>query len=303
VLVAEVSSFQLAFTTAALRPRVAVLLNLADDHLDWHGSQAAYAAAKAHVFAHQRGGDLFVFNADDEQVAALAATAPGRCVSFSVRTGATEGYRVDGDILMAPDGRELARTADVMGQAPHDRANALAAAAAALEVGATPAGVRAALRGFEGLPHRLQLVGEGGGVRYYDDSKATNPHATVGAVTGAPAPVVLLAGGRNKGLDLSVLRGVVPHLRAVVAIGEAAPEIEAAFAGSAPVVVATDMRGAVRRASELAEPGDVVILSPACASFDWYPSYAARGADFAAEVARIVDPSATGAARAESGQA
>jgi UDP-N-acetylmuramoylalanine--D-glutamate ligase len=287
-LVAEVSSFQLAFTTAAFRPRVAVLLNLADDHLDWHETPAAYTAAKLRIFAHQRGDDLLVFNVDDEQVAALAATAPARRVGFSVRPGATEGYRVAGDVLVAPDGRVITRTADVRGEAPHDRANALAAAAAALEVGASTEGVGVALRGFDGLPHRLQPVGEGGGVRYYDDSKATNPHATVSAVTGAPAPVVLVAGGRNKGLDLSMLRTLGPDLRAVVAIGEAASEVEAAFVGVVPVVSASSMRAAVEQASALAEPGDVVILSPACASFDWYPSYAARGDDFAAEVARLV---------------
>ncbi|HEX6311346.1 MAG TPA: UDP-N-acetylmuramoyl-L-alanine--D-glutamate ligase [Acidimicrobiia bacterium] len=297
VLVAEVSSFQLAFTTPAFRPRVAVLLNLADDHLDWHGSQAAYAAAKARVFAHQGGGDLLVFNADDAQVTALAATAPARRVGFSLRPGHTLGYRVGAGGLVAPGGGDIAPL-ETVGDAPHERANALAAVAAALDVGATPEGVRDALRGFNGLPHRLAPVGEAGGVRYYDDSKATNPHATVTAVTATTVPVVLVAGGRNKGLDLSVLRRLAEHLRAVVAIGEAASEIEAAFSGVVPVAVATRMRDAVERASALAEPGDVVILSPACASLDWYPNYAARGDDFAAEVARLVGGRPAGASHA-----
>jgi UDP-N-acetylmuramoylalanine--D-glutamate ligase len=298
VLVAEVSSFQLAFTTVAFRPRVAVMLNIADDHLDWHESRSEYAAAKARVFTHQRDDDLLVFNADDEHVAALAATAPARCVAFSVDPGAADGYRIAGEALVGPDGDVLAATTDLRGTAPHDRGNALAAAAAALEVGATATGVRDALRRFEGLPHRLRRIGEGGGVRYYDDSKATNPHATVGAVEGASAPVVLVAGGRNKGLDLSVLRALAPRLRAVVAIGEAAGEIETAFHGLTPVVVALDMRAAVARATDLAEPGDAVILSPACASFDWYSSYEARGDDFAAEVTRRLAASGNSARRA-----
>ncbi|MGH8982422.1 MAG: UDP-N-acetylmuramoyl-L-alanine--D-glutamate ligase [Acidimicrobiia bacterium] len=297
-LVAEVSSFQLAFTTAAFRPRVAVLLNIADDHLDWHESRREYAAAKARVFAHQDGDDLLVFNADDERSAAVAATTSGRRVGFSVAPHAVEGYRVAGDALLGPDGDVLAATSDLPAGAPHDRANALAASAAALAVGATPLGVREALRRFDGLPHRLRPVGEGGGIRYYDDSKATNPHATLRAVEGASTPVVLVAGGRNKGLDLSVLRPLAPRLRAVVAIGEAAPDVEAAFEGVSPVVVARDMRTAVARATDLAEPGDAVILSPACASFDWYSSYGARGDDFAAWVIRHLEESGAGASRA-----
>jgi UDP-N-acetylmuramoylalanine--D-glutamate ligase len=256
VLVAEVSSFQLAFTTEAFRPRVAVLLNLAEDHLDWHGSFTEYAAAKAKIFEHQSAGDALVFNADDEHVVPLVEHAPGRRIPFSA---------------MSPR-----------------QANIAAAEAAAREVGATDAGIEAALRDFTGLPHRMQLVGDHGGVGYYDDSKATNPHATLAAVEGAAGPVVLIAGGRNKGLDLSVLRVLAPRLRGVVAIGESGAEVAGVFAGLTPVVEAADMRVAVTRAAEQAEPGDAVILSPACASFDWYDSYGARGDDFAREVDRLL---------------
>ncbi|HUF83763.1 MAG TPA: UDP-N-acetylmuramoyl-L-alanine--D-glutamate ligase [Acidimicrobiia bacterium] len=270
VVVAEVSSFQLAFTTAAFRPRVAVLLNLAEDHLDWHGSFTEYVAAKAKIFANQLDDDALVFNADDERVARLAATAPGRRIPFTVADVATGERR--------------------------EQANARAAAAAATEVGATATGIAAALRDFTGLPHRMQLVGERDRVRYYDDSKATNPHATLAGVGEAPGPVVLIAGGRNKGIDLSVLRPLAPDLRAVVAIGEAAGEVAGVFAGLTPVVEASDMGAAVARAAEHAQPGDVVILSPACASFDWYESYGARGDDFAREVARLLarDPGRLG---------
>jgi UDP-N-acetylmuramoylalanine--D-glutamate ligase len=285
VVVAEVSSFQLAFTTDAFAPDVAVLLNVAEDHLDWHGSTEAYAAAKAELFRHQRDDALLVVSRDDPVAARLAATAPGRVVSFGTGTPAAGDYGVIGDDLVGPVG-VLAPVPS--SGAPHDTANALAAAAAALEVGADADAVARALAGFGGLAHRVQLVGERGGVRYYDDSKATNPHATASALAGFEH-AVLIAGGRNKGLDLAVLRAHAPQLRAVVAIGEAAGEVEAAFRDSVPVVRADSMRDAVDAASMHAQPGDAVLLSPACASFDWYESYAARGDDFAREVAALID--------------
>jgi UDP-N-acetylmuramoylalanine--D-glutamate ligase len=289
VLVAEVSSFQLAFTTAAFRPPVAVLLNVAPDHLDWHGSFERYAAAKARVFAHQRHDDVLVFNADDEVTARLAADAPSRHIAFTTADHA-DAFRMDGSTLVDATGERLAEIDDVPLTAPHDRANALAAAAAAVSAGATHDGIARALTDYPRLPHRVARVGNAGGVQYYDDSKATNPHATLSAVSGFErlgGEVVLVAGGRNKGLDLSVLRQLAPHLRAVVAIGEAAGDVEGAFAGTVPVVRAGSMSDAVTAAARRAQPGDVVLLSPACASFDWYPSYAARGDDFAGEVARL----------------
>jgi UDP-N-acetylmuramoylalanine--D-glutamate ligase len=273
VIVAEVSSFQLAFTTDAFRPRVAVLLNVAPDHLDWHGSFDRYAAAKARVFANQRPDDVLVFNRDDEVASRLAEDARSRRVAFSTR---------DDEIANHIGSFSLT--------APHDRANARAAAATAFEVGATSDGIARALNEYPRLHHRVAQVGNAGGVQFYDDSKATNPHATLSAVRAFDrddARVVLIAGGRNKGLDLSVLNTLTPRLRAVVAIGEAAGDVEAAFTGGVPVTRADSMQAAVVAAARLAEPGDVVLLSPACASFDWYPSYAARGDDFAREVARL----------------
>ena len=287
VIVAEVSSFQLAFTTAAFAPRAAALLNLGADHLDWHRTFDAYARAKANVFAHQQPGDALVFNADDPVVAGLASDAPGRRIPFSVANGAATGYRVvetaSGRLLVGADDEELAPVDLLPRRSAVDLANALAAAALAVDLGATAAAVRATLVSFTGLDHRLQLVGEYGGVRYLDDSKATNVHATLAAVQDLD-DVVLIAGGRNKELDLGELRVLAPRLRAVIAIGESAAEVADAFAGLTPVVVATSMHDAVRAAAEHAETGDTVLLSPACASFDWYRSYAARGDDFAREV-------------------
>jgi UDP-N-acetylmuramoylalanine--D-glutamate ligase len=147
--------------------------------------------------------------------------------------------------------------------------------------------VRTTLSEFRGLPHRLTLVAEHAGVAYYDDSKATDPHAALSAVAGFDS-VVLLAGGRNKGLDLSVLKGVASRLRAVVAMGEAAGEVVRVFDGLVPVYVAAAMDEAVAVAGSLARPGDAVLLSPACASFDWYSSYTQRGDDFVRAVGELV---------------
>jgi UDP-N-acetylmuramoylalanine--D-glutamate ligase len=292
VVVAEVSSFQLEHVTAAFRPRAAALLNIADDHLDWHGSVGAYAAAKARIFEGQGPDDLLVYNADEPTVARLATDAPGRSVPFSVVPGTSTGYRValvpDGEVLVAPDGRALAAVDALQGQAPHDLANALAAAALALEVGATHAGVAGALRAYRRGAHRVQVVGEVDGIRFVDDSKATNVHAALAAIRGFDR-CVLIAGGRNKGLDLSALRAGVDHLVAVVAIGDAAHDVVAALADAVPVTVASTMADAVMTAHGLARPGEVVLLSPACASFDWYGSYAERGDAFAREVARIIE--------------
>jgi UDP-N-acetylmuramoylalanine--D-glutamate ligase len=286
VVVAEVSSFQLALTTTAFAPDVAVLLNVAEDHLDWHGAVDAYAAAKARVFVHQGPDALLVVNGDDAVADALAADAPGRVVRFVAGVPDLAGYGVYEGELLGPGGVVVAPVPAT--GAPHDIANALAAAAAALEVGADLDAVARTLAGFGGLAHRVQLVGERDGVRFYDDSKATNPHATASALAGFEH-VVLIAGGRNKHLDLGGLRAHADRLRAVVAIGEAAGEVEAVFAGVVPVVRADSMHDAVRAASARALPHDAVLLSPACASFDWYESYAARGDDFASEVALLVD--------------
>jgi UDP-N-acetylmuramoylalanine--D-glutamate ligase len=287
VVVAELSSFQLNFTSSRFRPRVALVLNVAADHLDWHGSFERYADAKARIFAHQHTGDLLVANADDAEVRERAGGAPGRRVEFSLEGRPGTVHARDGAIV-AGDDTVLARL-PARSLLRHERANALAAAAAALDLGATRAGIERALENFERLPHRVAQIGENRGVRYFDDSKATNPHATLAALQAFDEPVVLLAGGLNKDLDLSVLATEAARVRAVVAIGAAAADVESAFAPTAcEVTRAASMREAVAVAARLARPGDVVLLSPACASFDWYGSYAERGDDFAREVAQLV---------------
>jgi UDP-N-acetylmuramoylalanine--D-glutamate ligase len=193
--------------------------------------------------------------------------------------------------LRTPADDEIARIAELPQHAPHDLTNALCAAAAAFPVGANREGVRSALVEAVRLHHRVEPVGKASGVQYVDDSKATNPHATLSALDGFDR-VVLLAGGDSKGVDLGELARAKDTLRAVVAIGDTPEEVERALGGVVPTVRAGSMREAVTAAAGLAEPGDTVLLSPACASFDWYEGYAARGDDFRAEVERLLDAEA-----------
>ena len=285
VLVAEVSSFQLQYTDT-FHPSVAVWLNVAEDHLDWHPSFEHYAAAKSRIWRNQGRGDVAVANAEDPVVMDAARSARGSVVTFGVDTG---DYHVDRrrGALVTPAGDEIVAVADLPRSLPHDLANDLAAVAASVAAGADLAACRSVLLTFGGLPHRVQLVRDAGGVRYYDDSKATTPASVVAATRGFDS-VVLIAGGRNKGLSLGALADTADRVRVVVAIGEAAAEVEAAFAGVRPVTRAASMDDAVTQARDLARPGDVVLLSPGCASFDQYASYAARGDDFVRAVTEHV---------------
>lgn len=285
VFVVEGSSFRLD-RTRTFRPRVGTWLNVAPDHLDAHGSYEAYVAAKARIWAAQEPGDVAVANADDEVVMAHARRAPSRVTTFGLGEGAD--HRLEGDALVLPGGDVLARSSELFRSLPHDVANALAAAATARPAGATVEGARSAVVAFRGLPHRVALVGEAGGVRWYDDSKSTTPHAALAAVRGFGS-VVLVAGGRNKGVDLRPLAGAADRVRAVVAIGEAAGEVADAFAGVRPVTVAGSMDEAVAAARRLARPGDTVLLAPACASMDQFTSYAERGDAFAAAARALGD--------------
>jgi UDP-N-acetylmuramoylalanine--D-glutamate ligase len=279
VFVVECSSFRLVHTEK-FRPEAGVWLNLAPDHQDWHRSMATYRAAKVRLWSQQRPDDVAIGHAADPMVAAELRQAPARHITFAL---AEADYRVSDGALHGPQG-PLSDIASMRRALPHDLVDALAAAAGVLEPGlGTAAGVRDAMAGFEPPHHRIELVASAGGVDWYDDSKATTPHASATAIRGFDH-VVLLAGGRNKGLDLAPLGEVAGHLRAVVALGEAADEVAKVFAASAPdlpVTIATSMAEAVEAAGRVARSGDVVLLSPACASFDWYSGYGERGDDFA----------------------
>lgn len=280
VFVVEASSFRLLHSER-FAPRAAAWLNFAPDHLDHHRSLDDYEAAKARIWAWQGADDVAIGNVDDAVVLRRLRAAPGRQQTFGL--AAPADWRVDGGTLVGPPGTIVA-VDDLPRRFDHDLANALAAVALAVPAGASVEGAAAALRAFTGLPHRLALVVDAGGVRWYDSSKATTPHAALNDVS-VVGPAVLIAGGRNKGLDLAVLADAPPGVHAVVAIGESAGEVAAAFAdGDRRVVTASSMAEAVARAAELARPGDAVVLAPGCASFDWYTSYGERGDDFAARV-------------------
>jgi UDP-N-acetylmuramoylalanine--D-glutamate ligase len=271
VFVVEASSFRLGHSRH-FAPAVGVWLNFAPDHLDVHADLAGYERAKARIWSDQRPDQLAVANIEDPVVMAHA-TGPARVVTF----GPGGDYRVEGDDLVGPAGPIVA-ISELWRALPHDLANALAAAAAAEAAGATRDGIASALASFRGLGHRVSPVGARDGVAWFDDSKATTPHAVAAAVSGFPS-VVLIAGGRNKGIDLGVLGALAPPVRAVVGIGEAGPDVVAAL-DRVPGVVAGSMDEAVAAAASLAQRGDVVVLSPGCASFDWYRDYAERGDDF-----------------------
>jgi UDP-N-acetylmuramoylalanine--D-glutamate ligase len=284
VFVVEASSFRLDHSEH-FAPSVGTWLNFAPDHLNLHRSLEAYESAKARLWRDQPADAVAIGSADDPVVAKHLRAARARHVTFGLRDDAD--YSVRDDELLSPDGRRLAGVGELWRSFPHDLSNALAASATALSAGATVDGVHDALVAFRGLAHRIQLVGQQDEVLWYDDSKATTPNATAAAIRSFTS-VVLIAGGQNKGLDLGVLAEEAPHIRAVVAIGEAAAEVEQSFAGVRPVVIARSMIDAVAQAATLARSGDAVLLSPACASFDWYKSYGERGDDFAARVREMI---------------
>ncbi|MGE0482792.1 MAG: UDP-N-acetylmuramoyl-L-alanine--D-glutamate ligase [Gammaproteobacteria bacterium] len=282
--VLELSSFQLDLTRS-LAPRVAAVLNVTPDHLDRHGDFARYAAAKARIFAC---ATVAVVNADDAVVCAF----PGgeRRVSFSLGPSDSTRYGVDvqGDevMLAAPDGVVVAVDAlHIAGR--HNLANALAALAIADAMGADRARSVAALCSFRGLPHRAAAVARIDGVSFVDDSKATNPGAAIASIEGLLETTggVVIAGGEGKGTGFDAFGDCLArHARAVVLIGRAAADIERSVGGRVPCVHAIDMAGAVRAAASLALDGDIVLLAPACASFDMFDNYAARGRAFAGAV-------------------
>ena len=287
VVVAEVSSFQLD-TAPGFRPDVAVLLNITDDHLDRYPDRKAYAASKAAIFASQQPSDIAVINADDPAVCAAADTINaarwiyGRHVV--PEAGSTSAAVGDRDIRIRRAG-EPDRVLDISGaalQGLHNRENMAAAALAGLAAGATLAGIQEATNAFSGLPHRMESIGEHNGVRFVNDSKATNVDAVKRALeTFAGQSVVLIMGGRDKGSDFSELEsGIRQLVKKLVTVGEAAGSIYAALSHAAPATRAATLAAGVRVAVDTAAPGDVVLLSPGCASFDEFESYAQRGDTF-----------------------
>jgi len=279
--VVEVSSFQLE-TIDRFHADVAVVTNVTPDHLDRHGTLAAYAAAKARVFENQHDGDAAVVNDDDRFSAGLRP--PARRVGFSTLRTVPDGvWAQRGDLWTAIGGapRRICGAAEVALPGLHNLENALASAAAAELAGASLEAVRSGLALFAGLPHRTELVAVADGVAWVDDSKGTNPDAVVKSLAGYPdGRVVLILGGSEKGSDFSILGAPVARkARLVLTIGQSAEKIERALAG-VETKRAGDMERAVDIAAAAARPGDTVLLSPACASFDQYRNFEERGDHF-----------------------
>jgi UDP-N-acetylmuramoylalanine--D-glutamate ligase len=278
--VLELSSFQLE-TTFSLNSKVAVVLNLSADHMDRYASMTEYGAAKQRIF---QGDGLQVINRQDSWVVPMANPAPRVSTSFGLDAPQKGhwGLRAAQGVTWLALGDENilpARDLRILGQ--HNIANALAALAMGEALGLSRDAMVAVLREFTGLPHRTQWVAEMNGVHYYNDSKGTNVGASVAAIQGWPGTLVLIAGGDGKGADFAELAEALPgKARAVVLIGRDAPHIERAIAGRVPTVYAPTMAAAVKEARRLAQAGDAVLLSPACASFDMFSGYEERGRVF-----------------------
>lgn len=285
VWVLELSSFQLE-TTCTLNADAAVVLNVTEDHLDRYDGMNSYAAAKAHIF---RGDGVQIVNRDDARSAAMKL-AGRKQVSFGLNApGSEQDWGIadeGGEIWLMQGQQRLMKASELQVSGLHNVANALAALALCRALDLPLAPLCAALRAFKGLPHRVEKVAEAGGITYYDDSKGTNVGATEAALKGLGKPAVVILGGDGKGQDFSPLKeAVARHARAAVLIGRDAPLIEMALQGCGkPVLKARDMEEAVRFSAEIAQPGDAVLMSPACASFDMYKNYLHRAEAFIAAV-------------------
>jgi UDP-N-acetylmuramoylalanine--D-glutamate ligase len=282
-VVAELSSFQLE-TIVEFRPHVAVLLNLAPDHLDRYDSVEDYYAAKARIFLNQTPDDFAVLNADDPLVVRYAQGIRSRLRLFSRLRTVGDGSFLRGDrLVVRRDGRSepVCETSRIRIQGVHNVENSLAAAAAASAVGVPAGAMASALSSFPGLPHRLELVAEVDGVRYVNDSKGTNVGAVVKSLEGYEGGLILIAGGKDKGGDFTPLRPLVEtRVKTMILIGQARAKIRAHLDGACPMEEAASLEAAVERAAQIAAPGETVLLSPACASFDMFRDFEERGEVF-----------------------
>ena len=282
-IVLEISSFQLE-TIVEFRPRIAVILNITPDHLDRHKTFANYVNAKARVFENQGADDFTVLNADDPSAAGLSDRTRAQLFWFSRKKEIEKGAFVRGTHIYFRDGhseREIMPLADVPLRGAHNLENVLAGISIGALVGCQPEQIRLAVRNFKAVEHRLEFVAKFAGVDYYNDSKATNVDATIKALESFPANVHLILGGKDKGSDYTVLADLLrQRVKRMYTIGAAAAKIESQIQGAAEIEHAETLENAVRRASESALPGDVVLLAPACASFDQFQSYEHRGRVF-----------------------
>jgi UDP-N-acetylmuramoylalanine--D-glutamate ligase len=283
--VLEVSSFQLE-TVETFKPRIAVVLNITPDHLDRHGTFAAYAAAKARITERQTPADFLILNAEDAPTQGIAAKTNARIYWFSARRQIKQGAFVHGEsvFFIAKEGttpEPVMPVVEIGLAGSHNVENVLAAVCAARLAGVPAETVRKAVAAFQAVEHRLEFVRELHGVRYFNDSKATNVDATAKAVEAFPGGILLILGGKDKDSDYSVLAPLLrQRVQTVITIGSAAEKIEHQLAGVVKIERAGTMERAVALAREQADPGDVVLLAPACASFDQFENYEHRGRVF-----------------------
>ena len=287
VIVLEVSSFQLE-TIQTFRPKVAVVLNVTPDHLDRHRTLEVYVDAKARIFENQQASDFAVLNADDPICVTLAARTRAQVFWFSRQKEVQHGAWVRDDNIVFRDAsgqREILQVSEIPLKGAHNLENVLAAACASALMGCGPEKIRQAVRDFKAVEHRLEFVATVRGVDYYNDSKATNVDATIKALESFPSNIHLILGGKDKGSDYTVLNNLLrQRVKRVYTIGAAAAKIESQIIssknGGPELVHAETLENAVRKASAVAQSGDVVLLAPACASFDQFKSYEHRGKVF-----------------------
>jgi len=282
VIVLEVSSFQLE-TIQSFRPKVAVVLNVTPDHLDRHRTFEVYADAKARIFDNQQASDFAVLNADDPTCVAMAARTRAQIFWFSRQKEVQQGAWVrDGNIFFrdASGQKEILQVSEIPLKGAHNLENVLAAVCAGVLMGCAPERIRQAVRDFKAVEHRLEFVATVRGVDYYNDSKATNVDASIKALESFPANIHLILGGKDKGSDYTVLNDLLrQRVKRVYTIGAAAAKIESQIKG-VEIVHAETLENAIRKANAAAQPGDVVLLAPACASFDQFKNYEQRGKVF-----------------------
>jgi UDP-N-acetylmuramoylalanine--D-glutamate ligase len=288
VNVLEVSSFQLD-TVRDFRPKVSALLNITPDHLDRYKNYEAYIQSKFRIAENQKGHDIFIYNHDDEVVRNFAETVNVRTLGFSIKETLKQGAFLTDNKMIVRFGRERDEVIDrndIGIPGPHNLMNAMAAVLIARSFGIEYESIHKTLRRFKGVEHRIEFVRELEGVKYYNDSKATNVDSVKYALQSFKEPIVLIAGGKDKGNDYSTIKDLVKeHVKAIVTVGDGAKNLDKAFKGIVPLHSAEySMEKAVEISKSLADGGDVVLLSPACASFDMFDNYEHRGRVFKALV-------------------
>jgi UDP-N-acetylmuramoylalanine--D-glutamate ligase len=294
ITVLEVSSFQLE-TIQTFRPKVAVVLNVTPDHLDRHRTFEIYTNAKARIFENQRESDFAVLNLDDPTCATMASRTRAQVYWFSRQKEVDRGAWVREENIVFRDAagqREILQVSEIPLKGSHNLENVLAAVCAAMLMGCAPGKIRDAVRNFRAVEHRLEFVATVAGVDYYNDSKATNVDATIKALESFPSNIHLILGGKDKGSDYTVLNDLLrKRVKRVYTIGAAAAKIESQVAslkdGGPEIVPSKTLENAIRNAHAVAQPGDIVLLAPACASFDQFKSYEHRGQVFKQIVASL----------------